>query len=131
MPNTTTVTFNDVLDDTDYQPRPGVQYEIAEGVIVTMKRPTTKLLKDFDTYGQAAEVDEDGEAPAVTERFESAAREDGEHFTDALLAKAQMVTDAPDSFGWEAENVDPVVLQRLCEDFLSLCIVRSRMLAES
>ena len=129
MADTTTVTFKDVLNGTDYQARPGVQYEIAEGVIVTMKRPTTKLLKDFDTYGQEAPDGEDASCAAsdVKDHFQEA----GEHFTDTLLAKAKMVTNAPESFDWLPEQVDPIVLQRLVDDFLSFSLVRSRMLNES
>jgi hypothetical protein len=108
------ITFETVLNDDQYTPRPGLTYEVAEGVRVKTKRHTVALVEKVE----AVKEGEPDYSSLTT-------------LLDPIIEQARLLVDVPAGFEWNRDTVDATVAQRMVDDFFSSVMVRSRLLTPS
>lgn len=103
-----TITRDLIISGEKYEPRPGLGYEIAPGIVATMRD---------DTYGLVKEVNKID-------------RGDKRPILDIAIDQAKLVLSVPKQFtDWD--SVSPKVIWRVCQDFLELTLPTERPPGES
>ena len=104
------VTRETIIEGKHYKARPGTEYELAKGIIGTLKEDTVALVRQVNEI----ERTEGGkERPML----------------DIAIDQAKLVLDVPKSFDWE--DASPKVVWRACQDFLALTLPTERPQDES
>lgn len=102
-----TITRDDIVAGKEYTPKPGTRYEIAPGIIATLKPDTFEAIEAFDVIPNE-------DRPAF----------------DVVYDRLQVVVTVPDGFNnWK--GVSSVVAWRVVEDFLRIVAPVAKQPSES
>lgn len=106
------VTTEIILDGTEYPAKPGLKYEVADGINVTSIRHTVALVEAVEK---------------IASELEPKVKKKELHYLDVVLEQARLSVTVPDGFDWSRETVDSIVAQRVVDDFFTIAYVKSRL----
>lgn len=95
------VTIESICQETEYKPAPGTEYEVADGVVVTMRRPYESVVDEY--------VRLDDEAQSIGGKTERNAH------------KLKMLGVVADGWDGSAHDVIFKVVDRVLTDFFIVC----------
>lgn len=115
------ITVNDLYNGTNYTPRPGLEYELADGVYAVMLKPTIQRVKDFDavSYRFAKLTDNEDNLDEVINPESEA------YFMNALVERVVICCQLPDHANTPEklvalDGLTSKILRTIVNDFATL-----------
>lgn len=114
------ITLSTILQEEDYDPKPGLEYEIAQGVVVKMKMPVEQVIEDWQKLrDEARQLRNAQQETAEKQSSRGFTAEEEASFRRLIIKQALTVVEGVNLENLNGQVVFPVA-DRVSEDFFFL-----------